>query len=247
MVGLTTFPELPTTALAIACLVRVCLFRGCALMTCLHDQRRQPAAYVFVQAYQQIWPGNGHPDSNNSSDYLTHTELASPLNRLSAGRIRRPPRGCASPLTRGYFVGWASHTSVTADACQRRLLLVIQQVPTNMLAHDAEQGSSELHALCDYSSTAQSPEAGSPRPRAVHHCRKAAAAPCGHLPVIHRPSEDGFGSRISTRPVRTVTLCGVAVPWINWVLHPVETVLVIGDNNLTMADTWSASKRLVSH
>ena len=90
MVGLTTFPELPTTALAIACLVRVCLFRGCTLMTCLHDQRRQPAAHVFVQAYQQIWPGNGHPDSNDSSDFLTHTELASPLNRLSAGRIRRP-------------------------------------------------------------------------------------------------------------------------------------------------------------
>ena len=58
------------------------------LATHTHLPRGVPTAYLLVMAYQQIWPFNGHPGSNDDSLYVAHAELAWPLNRLSAGSLR---------------------------------------------------------------------------------------------------------------------------------------------------------------
>ena len=51
------------------------------LATHTHLPRGVPTAYLLVMAYQQIWPFNPYPGSDDDSLYVAHAELALPLNR----------------------------------------------------------------------------------------------------------------------------------------------------------------------
>ena len=55
-------------------------------------------------AYQQIWPFNGYPGSDDDSLYDALAELAGPLYRPSAGSVYIRPHGLGVPLARGDFV-----------------------------------------------------------------------------------------------------------------------------------------------
>lgn len=87
-VGLTTFPDLPTRTIRIvACLsVKDSSFLGLlGWRRNSHHRRELPAVHLLVPAYQQIEPVNFYPGSNDDSLYVAHSELALPLDRLSAG------------------------------------------------------------------------------------------------------------------------------------------------------------------
>ncbi len=64
------------------------IFPGAALIaTTVYDLQTVPAAHLLVMAYQQIWPFNVHPGSNDDSLYVAHAEIALPLYRRSAGSV----------------------------------------------------------------------------------------------------------------------------------------------------------------
>ena len=79
MVGLTTFPDLPTlTACAVSCLSD----EDSSFLELLgwrrnsHHRRELPAVHLLVPAYQQIEPVNFYPGSNDDSHYIAQSELA---------------------------------------------------------------------------------------------------------------------------------------------------------------------------
>lgn len=82
------------------------IFPGAALIaTTVYDLQTVPAAHLLVMAYQQIWPFNVHPGSNDDSLYVARTKLAWPLHRLSAGSVQHHPRGQCLPLRGGTLSG----------------------------------------------------------------------------------------------------------------------------------------------
>lgn len=118
--GLTTFPYLPTPCCHDVYLVRVHLFRGCALTTCSHGSREQPTACLLALAYQQIWPVNPYPELNDGLDTLPMQNSPSPSTAVLLAVSDSVPHGIKPPHARGYIVRWASHKLVTKLACQRR-------------------------------------------------------------------------------------------------------------------------------
>ena len=68
------------------------------------------------------------PGFNRQFTCVTHAELAWPLVRRPAGRVRARPRGTCTPPSVGDVVGRASDRTVTSPACRPRLPLVAQRV-----------------------------------------------------------------------------------------------------------------------